>query len=315
VAELNALFSRYGTLSQLLLPPSKSVALVCFVEESEARIAFKAVAYKNYRHVPIYLEWAPIGVVQAGASLSSAAAKDAERDKSLEVLDEDEMQSFTLYVKNLSFETTEGGLREFASRKCASGLRAVSIPKKVKNGNKLSLGFGFLEYDSHENAQNAIKALQGSHLDGHTLDVKASNKRLSTPPSAVVSTKDASAKPTCKLLVRNVAFQANARELRKLFESFGQVKKIRMPKKFDGSHRGFAFIDFLTKKEAEAAMKALANSHLYGRHLVLEWAKEDAENLESLREKATADLAVVQEQRKRTKHNEGDEQYDNFESF
>jgi len=34
-----------------------------------------------------------------------------------------------------------------------------------------------------------------------------------------------------------------------------------------------------------SAFKALYNSHLYGRHLVLEWAKDD-DSLDTLREKA-----------------------------
>ncbi len=62
-----------------------------------------------------------------------------------------------------------------------------------------------------------------------------------------------------------------------------QVKRVRLPKKFDGGHRGFAFVDFVTREEAKAAVKALKNTHLYGRHLVVEWAKEDP-SLAELRE-------------------------------
>ena len=44
-----------------------------------------------------------------------------------------------------------------------------------------------------------------------------------------------------------------------------------MPKKFDGSHRGFAFVDFASAKEAEVVMAKMSKTHLYGRHLVLNW--------------------------------------------
>lgn len=43
-------------------------------------------------------------------------------------------------------------------------------------------------------------------------------------------------------------FQATSKELRELFSSFGQLKRVRLPKKFDGGHRGFAFVDFLTSQ-------------------------------------------------------------------
>ncbi len=41
-----------------------------------------------------------------------------------------------------------------------------------------------------------------------------------------------------KLLVKNVPFEASKAEVRELFAAFGQVKSVRMPSKFDGTHRG-----------------------------------------------------------------------------
>jgi len=66
--------------------------------------------------------------------------------------------------------------------------------------------------------------------------------------------------------------------------TYGQIKSLRLPKKFDGSHRGFGFIDFLTKQEAKNVFENLTNTHLYGRHLVLEWAEDD-DSIEAIREK------------------------------
>jgi RNA recognition motif-containing protein len=46
-----------------------------------------------------------------------------------------------------------------------------------------------------------------------------------------------------------------------------------------GSHRGFAFVEYNSRKEAEKALTCLsASTHLYGRRLVLEWAKAEDEN-------------------------------------
>ncbi len=69
----------------------------------------------------------------------------------------------------------------------------------------------------------------------------------------------------------------------------GQLKSVRLPKKFDGSPRGFAFLEFVSRHEAENALAALKHTHLLGRHLVLEMvddgehSKEEA--LERMREK------------------------------
>ena len=70
-----------------------------------------------------------------------------------------------------------------------------------------------------------------------------------------------------------------------LDRSFGQVKSVRLPRKFDGTHRGFGFVDFLTKNEAKAAFKTLGSTHLYGRHLVMEWAAEDEASVEAMQSK------------------------------
>ena len=80
---------------------------------------------------------------------------------------------------------------------------------------------------------------------------------------------DSKGKKRTKIVVRNLAFEANKKELRALFATYGQVKSVRLPRKFDGKHRGFGFVDFVSNQEAACAKEALGSSHLYGRHLVL----------------------------------------------
>jgi multiple RNA-binding domain-containing protein 1 len=63
------------------------------------------------------------------------------------------------------------------------------------------------------------------------------------------------------------------------------LKSVRLPRKFDSQSRGFAFLEFVTRREAEGAFAALQHTHLLGRHLVLEWAEESEQDLEALREK------------------------------
>jgi multiple RNA-binding domain-containing protein 1 len=57
---------------------------------------------------------------------------------------------------------------------------------------------------------------------------------------------------TSKILVKNIPFQANLKELRELFRVFGELKFVRMPKKVDDEHhRGFGFVDFVSKNDAK----------------------------------------------------------------
>lgn len=47
-------------------------------------------------------------------------------------------------------------------------------------------------------------------------------------------------------------------------------------------------MEFVSRHEAENAFATLRHTHLLGRHLVLEWAEENEQDLEKLRQKAGA---------------------------
>ena len=69
-----------------------------------------------------------------------------------------------------------------------------------------------------------------------------------------------------KILVRNVPFEATQKELRELFGTFGELKTVRLPKKLSGTgpHRGFAFVDFLTKQDAKVSKVYLQRLYKLG---------------------------------------------------
>jgi multiple RNA-binding domain-containing protein 1 len=56
------MFGAMGELRRLVLPPTRTLALVEFLEPADARAAFRKLAYKRFQHVPLYLEWAPADV-------------------------------------------------------------------------------------------------------------------------------------------------------------------------------------------------------------------------------------------------------------
>eukprot|EP00850_Spirogloea_muscicola_P015002 SM000111S18825 [mRNA] locus=s111:401562:407009:- [translate_table: standard] len=340
-ADLAALFGRYSSLGRLILPTTKTLAIwkpidtkkrstrvllhkVEFLEASQARAAFKALAYKRFKHVPLYLEWAPEGLLSApskGLAAADATGHRAPIEKEagegqvkriavvedLEMDDEAAMlEARSLFVKNLNFTTTEAGLRQQLEQKLPNmGIRSIVIKKKAaKTGQALSMGFGFVECSSSEMARDALKKLQGLVVDGHALVLQLSqgSRGRRAADAAPAPSREAGAAiaqhqaSSTKLIVRNVAFEATKKDLRQLFDPFGQtiplllawqVKTLRLPKKFDGSHRGFAFVEFVTRQEAQNAFDALQNSHLYGRHLVLERAKE-GEGIEELRTRTAA---------------------------
>lgn len=313
--ELAQMFRKHGEIGRFLLPPSKTLALVEFFEPSEARKAFRSLAYKKYQHVPLYLEWAPVKVFNKLAPQPSKA--DATKGVKAAVAgapdlpDDDENAADarnTVWVKNLSFATKEPALEKLF-RQVGSVRKVTVARRKDPKRGLLSMGFGFVEFDDAKHADAAIAALQATVLDGHALNLKISQKKLAPAAKRKADGEgDKDSGRQTKIIARNVAFEATSNEIRELFGAFGQLKRVRMPKKFDGKHRGFAFVEFLTEQEAQSAFSALASSHLYGRHLVLEWA-EDADDIDTLRAKATRDLSVIADtdRRKRAKRTQDDD--------
>uniref|UniRef100_A0A0D3G078 RRM domain-containing protein n=1 Tax=Oryza barthii TaxID=65489 RepID=A0A0D3G078_9ORYZ len=300
--DLATMFRKHGSLDKIILPPTRVFALVVFVEATEARHAFKKLLYTRYKDTPLYLEWAPENIL----SPTSAPVEDDEKDVvgdrivtkaiveqtvegvSAEEIDPDRVESRSVFVKNLNFKTSDESLKQHFSTKLKSGsLKSATVKKHIKNGKNVSMGFGFVEFDSVETATSVCKDLQGTVLDGHALILQLCHGRKDGQTK-----KNEKDKSSTKLLVRNVAFEATEKDLRQLFSPFGQIKSLRLPMKF-GSHRGFAFVEFVTKQEAQNALQALASTHLYGRHLVIERAKE-GETLEELRARTAAQFVDEQ---------------------
>ncbi|CAP24384.1 Protein CBR-RBD-1 [Caenorhabditis briggsae] len=196
-----------------------------------------------------------------------------------------------IFVKNLAFDTTDDGLGSLFRKRYGDLVKNAQISKKLNPAEPtkpLSMGFGFVQFYTALDAKNALKEMQGELLDGHSLELKISHRE--NVDKGALKRKDVKQKEQgecTKLLVRNLPFEASIKEVETLFETFGAAKSIRIPRKPGQKlqHRGFGFVEFISTDEAFRAFDSLVHStHLYGRRLVLEWAKED-ETVEELREK------------------------------
>ncbi|KNE60218.1 hypothetical protein AMAG_05631 [Allomyces macrogynus ATCC 38327] len=223
-AEIEELFAKYGELGRIVVPPTGTVAIVEYLTNNDAKNAFRHLAYKRFKSLPLYLEWAPQNcfevaydpVKHARGSAAAAVAAAAPSD---------------------------------AAAPTAPAAGPAASADKKKKGKRVSAA-AFLGDDSVD-----LSKVSGASDSGNT-----------------------------KLMVRNVPFEATIKDLRQLFASFAHVKSVRLPKKVTGGHRGFAFAEFLTHNEAVEALQALRHTHLYGRRLVIEFAKA-GESVEELRDR------------------------------
>ena len=413
---------RYGQLGSVLLAPSNAIALVEFLEVGEAKKAFRALAYFKLRSAPLFLEWAPLGILDqkgggdgAAASAGGAEGAAAAAGATSAAADEEEGDgtACTLFVKNLNFATDGAHHHHTAAESPAASpanrhrranhlpniagakLRAAFEERKLavrsatvvsrfnpKLGKSVRRDPYLGEVDGVISARSAddgghfsrrsrwatalwsfagpstLRGLCASsegcgwmtmccrcdlppHLDRISLctppsvspctpsppappaspaQLKLSDRTAAAPPAkgklsaaaaalagrdrrpaaegdgkggAAAASGPAAAggrraetgvgKPCEKLMVRNLPFEASKQEVKELFAAFGQLKTLRLPKKFDGSHRGFAFVEFGTKGEAAKALAALQSTHLYVRRASAKFGEVGAMRRDSLR--------------------------------
>ncbi|OAF69595.1 Multiple RNA-binding domain-containing protein 1 [Intoshia linei] len=231
--DLQDIFSQEGKYEiKIILPPSGISALIMFDESSYAKVVFNKLSYKKFYDKPLYLEWAPLESVdkniikQKKESQVISKSDQTIQNDNLEL----ENENFVLFIKNLNFDTDSTSLTLHFKKTC-DGVKNAIVSGKVdvnNPGKMLSMGYGFVEFNSKKDAEKALIKLQNSKLDGHNIQIKKSSHK----------------KPT------NVPFEAKKRELYELFRVFGDILFIRIPKKYTGDHRGFAFVEFKVVTDA-----------------------------------------------------------------
>jgi RNA recognition motif-containing protein len=82
----------------------------------------------------------------------------------------------TLYVGNLSFNVTNAGLEEMFAAHGTVASAFIVMDRETKKPK----GFGFVEMGSEVEAQDAIRALNGSSLDGRDITVSEAKPK---PPA------------------------------------------------------------------------------------------------------------------------------------
>lgn len=254
--ELRKLFEEAagGHVLQVLMPPSKIIAIVQFSQPVACRTAFAKLAYRRMGSSILFLEKAPADLFADQQPLTTtpsqsdrpAAVQKVSAADLLEREDnQDDGETTSLYVKNLSFDTATEQLTE--AFKSLDGFVKAQVKTKLdskKPGQVLSMGFGFVHFRSKAQAEAAVKVMDGYVLDGHTLGVKASHKGLDAAEERRREDKaKKAAGQRTKIVVKNLAFEASKADLRRLLGTYGKLRVVRIPKKFgNSSYVTFPFV-------------------------------------------------------------------------
>lgn len=265
ISEISQHFEQYGAVLRCI-QPCPGFAIVELGAPQDARKAFNMLAFKRIGKlkVPMFLEFAMMQNTVNQLKDDRNLVQQKCLDNANPTLPTKREAPTTVYIKNISFSTTPDSVYAIVK----------DLPKNAScrlvlhaHGHK---GYGFAEFLTKEAAQEAIEKLSSITLDGHKWSAS-----LARGIDGEISQHSAEAGTTTKLIIKNLAFQANGKELKQLVSQFGRVVSFRAPKKLDGRLRGFAFVQYATEKEAEIALNRIKLTHFYGRHLVPEYTTED----------------------------------------
>ena|SRR3989344_3050134 len=77
-----------------------------------------------------------------------------------------------------------------------------------------------------------------------------------------------------KVYVGNLPFTVDDEKLREIFSPFGDIEEVQVIKdKFSGRSKGFGFVTFTNKEDAEKAIAKLNDKEVEGRNLKVNEAK------------------------------------------
>lgn len=147
---------------------------------------------------------------------------------------------------------------------------------------KVSKGYGFVTFADSEDAKRARDALDGSLLEGRKIKIKPAEPRnrsgkggeKSKPNREHQRGTPEEQKPP-KLIIRNLPWTIREPgQLAALFQSYGKIKHVTMPKKKAGLSAGFGFVVLRGRRNAENALQGMNGKEIEGRTLAVDWAVE-----------------------------------------
>ncbi|KAF5315514.1 hypothetical protein D9611_004746 [Ephemerocybe angulata] len=187
----------------------------------------------------------------------------------------DEMRSqFTnLYVKNLDSEVTQDQFYELFQRFGNVTSAVVSTDEEGK-----SKGFGFVNYEKHEEAAKAVEELNDTDFLGKKLFVARAQKKAEREEELRKSYEMAKMEKLSKyqgvnLYIKNLDDDMDDEKLRGEFEAFGTITSCKVMRDDKGVSKGFGFVCFSSPDEATKAVAEMNNKMLGSKPLYVSLAQ------------------------------------------
>ncbi|KAF9507854.1 hypothetical protein BS47DRAFT_1384953 [Hydnum rufescens UP504] len=188
-------------------------------------------------------------------------------------IDEMKAQFTNLYVKNIELEVSQDEFTELMQKYGPITSAVLSLDEDGK-----SKGFGFVNYEKHEDAQKAVDELHESEFHGKNLYVSRAQKKTERDEELRRSYEQARAEKQSKyqgvnLYVKNLEDDVDDDKLRGEFETFGTITSCKVMRDEKGTSKGFGFVCFSSPDEATKAVSEMNNKMIGSKPLYVSLAQ------------------------------------------
>ncbi|XP_054836550.1 polyadenylate-binding protein 1-like [Eublepharis macularius] len=163
------------------------------------------------------------------------------------------MEFTNVYIKNFGDDMSDDRLQEIFS---IFG-RTLSVKVMMDNTGR-SKGFGFVNFEKHEDAQKAVEDMNGKEINGRIVYVGRAQKRVERQSELKrkfeqIKQERVSRYQGVNLYVKNLDDGIDDERLRKEFSPYGTITSAKVMT--EGGHsKGFGFVCFSSPEEATKAV-------------------------------------------------------------
>ncbi|XP_071776860.1 polyadenylate-binding protein 1-like [Centroberyx gerrardi] len=202
------------------------------------------------------------------------------------------MRFTNVYIKNFGEDYTDEKLKEVFS---AFG-RTLSV-RVMKDERGRSRGFGFVNYDNHEDAQKAVEEMNGKEINGKILYVGRAQKRMERQGELKrkfdqIKQDRIQRYQGVNLYVKNLDDSIDDERLRKEFAPYGTITSAKVMTDASQS-KGFGFVCFSSPEEATKAVTEMNGRIVATKPLYVALAQRKEERKAILTNKYMQRLATV----------------------
>ncbi|XP_062304850.1 polyadenylate-binding protein 1-like [Osmerus eperlanus] len=190
-----------------------------------------------------------------------------------------------IYIKNFGQDVDEQKLTEVFSK--YGKITSVCV---MKDENGKSRGFGFVNFERHEDAQKAVDDMKGMQISGKLIYVGRAQKRLERQSKLKRWFQQNQARMTCpskqlftNIYIKNFGQDVDEQKLTEVFSKYGKITSVCVMKDENGKSRGFGFVNFERHEDAQKAVDDMKGMQISGKLIYVGRAQKRLERQSKLK--------------------------------